>query len=91
MGLSVEVAMLSMSMESYVSSFLIRMSLFLFLARLPRLVPTVLSRKGQMRKNFLTCFEFRSTTFVLSPSRMRLGVDFCLDVLYWVQVVSFSS
>jgi len=42
----------------------------------PWLVATVLSRKGEMRKNFLTCFGWRRKTFILSPSRRRLGVVF---------------
>lgn len=90
-GLPVEVAMLSMSMENYVCACLICRSFFVFPAMLPWLVATVLSRKGEMRKNFLTCFGWRRKTFILSPSRRRLGVAFCRDVLYGVQGVSFSS
>ena len=82
MGLPVEVAMLSMSMENYVCACLICRSFFVFPAMLPWLVATVLSRKGEMRKNFLTCFGWRRKTFILSPSRRRLGVAFCRDVLY---------
>ena len=81
-GLPVEVAMLSMSMENYVCACLICRSFFVFPAMLPWLVATVLSRKGEMRKNFLTCFGWRRKTFILSPSRRRLGVAFCRDVLY---------
>ena len=83
--------MLSMSMENYVCACLICRSFFVFPAMLPWLVATVLSRKGEMRKNFLTCFGWRRKTFILSPSRRRLGVAFCQDVLYGVQGVSFSS
>ena len=54
LGFSVEVAMLSMNMDSYISSFLFCMSSFLFLAVLQ--VPAVLSRMEEMRKDILTFF-----------------------------------
>lgn len=56
LGFSVEVAMLSMNLDSYISSFLFCMSSFLFLAMLHWQVPAVLSRMEEMRKDILTFF-----------------------------------